>query len=67
MKNEYENLNRKGKSNLPRIKDIREECYDYFVENNLEQIVKLVKVDNNDIDENKKFNLIDQIFTFFTN
>ena len=49
------------------IKDIREECYDYFVENNLEQIVKLVKVDNNDIDENKKFNLIDQIFTFFTN
>ena len=49
------------------IKDIREECYDYFVENNLEQIVKLVKVDNNEIDNNKKFNLIDQIFTFFTN
>ena len=49
------------------IKDIREECYDYFVENNLEQIVKLIKIDSNEIDENKKYNLIDQIFTFFTN
>ena len=28
MKNEYENLNRKGKSNLPRIKDIREDDED---------------------------------------
>ena len=49
------------------IKDIREECYDYFVDNNLEQIVKLIKIDSNEIDENKKYNLIDQIFTFFTN
>ena len=49
------------------IKDIREECYEYFVENNLEQIVNLVKIDNKELDENKKYNLIDQIFTFFTN
>ena len=49
------------------IKDIREECYDYFIENNLEQIVKLIKLDSNEIDDNKKYNLIDQIFTFFTN
>ena len=28
IKNEYENLNRKGKSNLPRIKDIREDDED---------------------------------------
>ena len=28
MKNEYENLNRKGKSNLPKIKDIREDDED---------------------------------------
>ena len=33
------------------IKDIREECYDYFIENNLEQIVKLIKIDSNEIDE----------------
>ena len=49
------------------IKDIREECYDYFVENNLEQIVKLIKLDSNELDDNVKYNLIDQIFTFFTN
>ena len=49
------------------IKDIREECYDYFVENNLEQIVKLVKVDSNEINDDKKFHLIDNVFTFFVN
>ena len=49
------------------IKDIREECYDYFVENNLEQIIKLIKVEGNEIDDNKKFKLIDQVFTFFVN
>ena len=49
------------------IKDIREECYDYFVENNLEQIVKLIKVDTNEINDDKKFHLIDNAFTFFVN
>ena len=49
------------------IKDIREECYDYFVENNLEQIVKLVRVDGNEISDDKKFHLIDHVFTFFVN
>ena len=49
------------------IKDIREECYDYFVENNLEQIVKLIRVDSNEINDDKKFHLIDHAFTFFVN
>ena len=52
---------------LALIKDIREECYDYFVENNLEQIVKLIKVDGNEINDDKKFHLIDNVFTFFVN
>ena len=49
------------------IKDIREECFDYFVENNLEQIVKLIKVDSNELNDDKKFHLIDHVFTFFVN
>ena len=49
------------------IKDVREECYNYFVENNLEQIVKIVKIDQNYISDDKKFHLIDNVFTFFVN
>ena len=72
IKQRYENKNIDGliicfDLMIALIKDIREECYDYFIENNLEQIVKLIKIDSNEIDDNVKYNLIDQIFTFFTN
>ena len=48
------------------IKDLRNECYDYFVDNNLSQIVNITKIDN-DIKNEILFDLIDHIFTFFVN
>ena len=48
------------------IKDLRNECYDYFIDNNLSQIVNITKIDN-DIKNETLFDLIDHIFTFFVN
>ena len=48
------------------IKDLRGECYDYFIENNLSQIINITKIDN-DINNEVLFDLIDHLFTFFVN
>ena len=48
------------------IKDLRNECYDYFIDNNLSQIVNITKIDN-DINNEVLFDLIDHLFTFFVN
>ena len=49
------------------IKDIRDEGFKYFIENNFEQIINLIKYQKSQILNFEEFNLINNIFIFFVN